>query len=150
LIESNIKFRLYENKIKILKSDDIFALNIKTSYFPGFPTDLQQIYLALLTKAKGVSTIHDQIYPNRFKNCFELNKMGAKIIVKDLTATIYGPNKIKGAVVKATDLRAGASLILAGLMAEGETTIQHPEHIFRGYSDIIEKIRRINGDIRIV
>jgi UDP-N-acetylglucosamine 1-carboxyvinyltransferase len=149
LIESNIKFRILDNKIKVFASKDILPLNLKTGYYPGFPTDLQQIYLALLTQAKGISTVQDSIYKGRFKNCYELNKMGARIVVKENVATIYGPHELKGVEVNATDLRGGASLVLAGLMAEGTTTIMNPEHIFRGYSGIIEKIRKINGNITI-
>jgi UDP-N-acetylglucosamine 1-carboxyvinyltransferase len=149
LIESNVKFKILDNKIKILSSKDILPLNLKTGYYPGFPTDLQQIYLALLTQAKGISKVQDSIYKSRFKNCYELNKMGARIIVDENVATIYGPHHLNGAEVTATDLRGGASLVLAGLMAEGTTTILNPEHIFRGYSGILEKIRKINGNITI-
>jgi UDP-N-acetylglucosamine 1-carboxyvinyltransferase len=150
MIESNIKFRLFENKIRILNSPDLLPIEFKTNYFPGFPTDLQQVFLALLTKAKGISTVQDNIYKNRFKNCFELNKLNARIIVDNNLATIYGARELSGTTVNATDLRGGASLILAGLMAEGETVINHADHVFRGYSGIVEKIQKIKGNIRLL
>lgn len=149
LIEAKVKFRLYPNRIKILPTPYLLPIELKTSYYPGFPTDLQQIFTALLTQARGVSTVTDHIYHKRFNNCYELNKMGAKVVVEDNKALIYGPSLLHGTTVKATDLRGGASLILAGLIAQGETIIENAEHIFRGYSGIIEKIKGINGDIHL-
>ena len=149
LIESKVQFKLYTNKIKILASPNLQPIQIQTSYFPGFPTDLQQLYTTVLTQARGVSTVIDNIYHKRFKNCFELNKLGAKIDISHNKATIYGPTKLTGGVVRATDLRGGVSLIIAGLLAHGETIIEEPEHIFRGYSRIIEKIQKLGGDIRL-
>lgn len=150
MIECKIKFKILENRLKILKSENLAPIQLATHYFPGFPTDLQQIFVALLTKAKGVSSVQDQIYPKRFANCHELMKMGARIILNQNTATIYGPRKLKGAEVKATDLRGGASLILAGLMADGVTLIQDAEHIYRGYSGIVEKLTQLNVKIHLI
>lgn len=147
LIECKVNFKLYTNKIKVLLTPTLMPVDIHTSFFPGFPTDLQQLFTAVLTQARGVSTVTDHIYQKRFKNCYELNKLGAKISVWQNKASIYGPTPLTGGIVKATDLRAGASLIIGGLLAQGETIIENAEHIFRGYSKIVEKIQNINGDI---
>ena len=150
LIECKVNFKLYTNKIKILLSPSLSSIDLHTSFYPGFPTDLQQLFTAVLTQARGVSTITDHIYHKRFKNCDELNKLGAKISVWQNKASVYGPTPLTGGTVKATDLRGGASLIIAGLLAHGETIIEEAEHIFRGYSKIVEKIQNINGDIQTI
>lgn len=149
-IECNVNFKLYDNRIKLLKSDNILPTIVKTSYYPGFPTDLQQVMLTFLTKANGMSIVTDTIYPKRFKNCQELLKLGARINLNGNTANIYGPNRLTGTEVEATDLRGGASLVLAGLTAEGQTTIINPQHIYRGYSQIVKKLQNINGKIRLI
>ncbi|HEY8435875.1 MAG TPA: UDP-N-acetylglucosamine 1-carboxyvinyltransferase [Haloplasmataceae bacterium] len=148
-IESGVRFRIYTNKLKVIASPVIGPIHIETSYFPGFPTDLQQPFTAVLTQARGVSTVIDHIYHKRFKNCIELNRLGAKIDVTHNRATIYGPTPLKGGIVRATDLRGGMSLIIAGLLAHDKTVVEQAEHIFRGYSRVIEKIRGIGGDIRL-
>ena len=126
------------------------AVNIKTYYFPGFATDLQQPFSTFLTQCSGKSKIEETIYENRFMHVEYLNKMGANIITKDRIATISGPTELKGTEVVATDLRAGAALIIAGLIAEGETTIEEVEHILRGYEGIIEKLTNVGASIKLV
>ena len=125
------------------------ATNIKTLHYPGFPTDLQQPFVTLLTSAKGVSHVEETIYENRFMNIPYLNKMGANIQVKDTIATMLGPTKLKGLEVKATDLRAGASLLVASLIAEGGTIITDINHLLRGYEEIVEKLTNVGAKIEI-
>ncbi len=112
----------------------IKAVDIKTLVYPGFPTDLQQPFTSLLTKADGTSIVTDTIYGARFKHIDELRRMNANIKVEGRSAIINGPVQLQGAKVKASDLRAGAALVIAGLMAEGITEVTGLEHIDRGYS----------------
>ncbi len=129
--------------------EKLHAVNIKTYYFPGFATDLQQPFSVFLTQCSGKSKIEETIYENRFMHVEYLNKMGANITTKERVATINGPTKLKGTDVIATDLRAGAALIIAGLIAEGETIIEEVEHILRGYEGIIEKLTNVGANIKI-
>lgn len=126
---------------------DLIHTNIKTMPYPGFPTDLQAPLAALLTQCKGNSTVTETIYAARFKHCEQLNKMGANIIVNCPSSTIVGPTPLHGHDVKATDLRCGAALVIAGLIAQGTTTIHDIYHINRGYEDIISKLQAIGADI---
>ena len=123
---------------------------MKTLVYPGFPTDLQQPFSVLMTQATGTSVITDSIYSARFKQIDELRRMSANGRVDGRTAIITGPAKLEAATVRASDLRAGAALVLAGLIADGETEIQDIFHIERGYSSIIEKLRGLGADIRRV
>ena len=125
-------------------------IEITTQTFPGFATDLQQPITPLLMKADGGSLVQDKIYPERFKHCEQLNKMGGRIVVNDGKAVIYGNGNLKlaGNNVRATDLRCGAGLIIAALMAEGETVIDDAYHIFRGYSNIVEKLSLLGADVQ--
>ena len=128
--------------------------NIKTLVYPGFVTDLQQIITAMLTQAEGTSIVEETIYENRFQNVEYLNKMGANIIIEDskpYCGKLYvkGKTPLKGCEVKATDLRGGASVLVAGLIAEGTTTITNIEHILRGYDKIIQKLTNIGAKITI-
>lgn len=133
----------------IVNSSKLNAISLKTSGYPGFPTDLQQPFVALLTQAKGKSTIVETIYENRFMNIPYLNKMGANIHTENKTAVILGPTKLIGNEVVATDLRAGASLLIAGLVADGETIITEINHLLRGYEEIVEKLTNIGAKIEI-
>lgn len=128
------------------------ATNIKTLVYPGFPTDLQQIMATFLTQCKGKSTIEETIYENRFKNLEFLNNMGAKTSIKKnyQKADIKGITKLKGTNVEATDLRGGASLLVAGLIAEGTTTIDNINYILRGYDKIIEKLTNVGAKIELI
>lgn len=132
------------------KSSDLKPVNIKTYYFPGFVTDLQQVFSTFLTQCNGVSKIEENIYENRFMHVPELNKMGASITANGKEAKIKGKTFLKGQKVKATDLRGGASLVIAGLIAEGTTIITDIEHILRGYDNIIEKLTNVGAKIEII
>ena len=123
--------------------------NIKTAVYPGFATDLQQPFTVLLTKANGKSKVEETIWENRFMHIPYLNKLGADITVKNQTATIMGPTELKGCEVVATDLRAGAAMVAAALLAEGKTTITNAEHILRGYEQIVEKLKAVGAKIVI-
>ena len=123
--------------------------NIKTAVYPGFATDLQQPFTVLLTKANGKSKVEETIWENRFMHIPYLNKLGADITVKNQTATVQGPTELKGCEVVATDLRAGAAMVAAALLAEGKTTITNAEHILRGYEQIAEKLKSVGAKIVI-
>lgn len=123
------------------------AVDIKTQPYPGFATDLQQPLTALLTQASGQSSVEETIYPERFKHCSELNKMGADIDIHSGYAHINGKTKLKGATVSATDLRCGAALVIAALIAEGETEIGNVYHIDRGYDNIDHKLIMLGARI---
>ena len=122
---------------------------VRTQVYPGFPTDLQQPLTPLLMKLEGVSKLEETIYENRFQHVPFLNNMGGKISVEGQTIKIEGPTKLKGCKVRATDLRAGACLVLAALFAEGETVIEEAQHVLRGYEGIVEKLTNIGASIRI-
>lgn len=125
-------------------------INIKTLPYPGFPTDLAQPMTALLTQCWGTSFIEETIYASRMGHVSELNKMNAKIKINGSTTIITGQTKLNGANIKATDLRAGASLILAALDASGKTVLKNAEYILRGYSDIVLKLQGVGADIEII
>ena len=150
LEEMGVKMDVGIDKVTIYKSDNLKAVDITTMPYPGFATDLQQPLSALLTKCEGSSNVNDTIYPERFKHCVELQRMGATIDISLGEATISGPSELYGDDVVATDLRCGASLIIAGLMAQGETRIHEIYHIDRGYAQIDEKLRNLGADIQRV
>ncbi len=125
------------------------STDVKTAVYPGFPTDLQQPFTVLLTQAEGKSKITETIYENRFMHIPYLKKLGADIVLKNQTATLTGPSELKGCEVVATDLRAGAAMVVAGLFASGKTTITNVEHILRGYEQIIEKLTEVGAKISL-
>ncbi len=149
LEDMGVKFKVNNNQITINKSEKLEAINIKTLVYPGFPTDLGQPITALLTQANGVSLFEETIYENRMGHIPYLNKMGAEIKVQKTTSIIIGPRKLKGCEVVATDLRGGACMVIAGLIAEGTTTILDADHILRGYENIVEKLSNIGAKIKI-
>ena len=124
------------------------AVDMETAPYPGFPTDMQAQFMALMSKAQGTSIITETIFENRFMHVAELRRMGADISFKGSTATVRGVRKLKGANVMATDLRASASLVVAALGAEGETTIHRVYHLDRGYEKIEEKLTMLGVDVR--
>ena len=142
----NIKL---ENDILTLKSEGrLKSINkIETSPYPGFPTDLQAQFLALQSISKGTSMIVENLFESRFKHVPELVKMGAKITVKDRTAVVHGVEKLYGADVNATDLRGGVALVLAGLVAEGYTTVNNIKHIDRGYYHLENELSNLGAEI---
>lgn len=137
-----------EESIFIPKSENLNSVDVKTLVYPGFPTDLQQPFSLLMTQANGSSVITDTIYSARFKHIDELIRMNVNARVEGRSAIIYGPTKLESASVRASDLRAGAALVLAGLIAEGETEIHDIYHIERGYSSLVDKLRGLGADIR--
>lgn len=150
LEEIGIEYQIEDDTMIISKCDKLKATNITTQVFPGFPTDLQQPITTLLTQAKGKSIVEETIYENRFKNTYDLNRMGAITNIETLNKLeIKGPRKLVGTKVIATDLRGGASLLIAGLIAEGTTEIENCEYILRGYSHITTKLRSIGAKIEI-
>lgn len=139
-----------KDTVRVIGRDKLKAVNIKTLPYPGFPTDLQQPMTALLTVAEGISIINEDIFEGRFKFTKELVKMGANIRVDETTAVIEGVKNLKGTTVIGTDLRAGAALIVAGLMAEGQTEIKDAYHIYRGYEKIEDKLKKLGAKIEKV
>ncbi|KZE63881.1 UDP-N-acetylglucosamine 1-carboxyvinyltransferase [Fictibacillus phosphorivorans] len=127
--------------------DPLKSVDIKTLVYPGFPTDLQQPFTSLLTSSEGTSIVTDTIYSARFKHIDELRRMGATVKVEGRSAIINGPTKLAGAKVKASDLRAGAALVVAGLMAEGVTEISGLEHIDRGYESLVDKLKGLGAKV---
>ncbi|SFD20093.1 UDP-N-acetylglucosamine 1-carboxyvinyltransferase [Clostridium uliginosum] len=134
--------------IRVSVDKELKSVNIKTTPYPGFPTDIQQPMSTLLSIIPGKSLITESIWENRLKHIDELKKMGANIKVEGRVAIIEGVNKLTGAVVKATDLRAGAAMVIAGLLAEGTTEITSIEHIDRGYPHIENKFKALGADIK--
>ncbi|HJF30664.1 MAG TPA: UDP-N-acetylglucosamine 1-carboxyvinyltransferase [Sporosarcina psychrophila] len=139
-----------EEQIFIPKSRNLQAVDVKTLVYPGFPTDLQQPFSVLLTQAAGPSVITDTVYSARFKQIDELTRMNADARVEGRSAILAGPTPLQAATVRASDLRAGAALVLAGLIADGVTEVQEIQHIERGYGSLIEKLQGIGADIRKV
>lgn len=150
LEEMGVDLELGPDYVIINGKDNLKSTNIKTAVYPGFPTDLQQPFTTLLTKAKGKSKVTETIYENRFNHIKELNKMGAKITIKNQTATIEEHTNLKGTEVTATDLRAGAAMIVAALMAENKTIITNAEHILRGYELIVDKLTSVGAKIKLI
>ena len=147
LEECGCKFNIQANKLEIDAPKRLKATDIKTMPYPGFPTDMQSIFATALTIAKGTSVIVENIFENRYKYTQELIRMGAKITVEGRTAIIKGVRRLYSANVNATDLRGGASLVIAALSAKGESKVDNIEYILRGYDNFENKIKNINGNI---
>ena len=149
LNEAGADLEINEDNVICNKVDSLKKTDIVTYYYPGFPTDLQQPFSVFLTKCEGKSKIEEKIYENRFMHVTYLEKMGANITIKGQKAFVEGPTALKGSEVTATDLRAGAALVIAGLIAKGKTQINEVEHILRGYEGIVEKLTAVGADIKI-
>ena len=147
LLEMGAKVEEGDDSVRVYVDGDLKGVNLKTAPYPGFPTDVQQPMCTLLSTAKGRSIIVETIWENRHKHVDELKKMGATIKVEGRSAIIDGVDRLTGAVVKATDLRAGAAMVIAGLISDGVTEITSIEHIDRGYPHIEEKFRMLGADI---
>ena len=150
LIECGVELEENASSITIKKALKIKPTDIKTLPYPGFPTDMQSVFSVLLSLAKGTSIITETVFENRFMHIDELKRMGANAKIDGKSVVIEGVDSLHGAQVKATDLRAGAALILAGLMAQGKTEIYDVYHIFRGYENIIEKLTGLGADISYI
>ncbi len=148
LKDMNVDVEENENSIRVHSENELINTDVKTLPFPGFPTDMQAQFMSLMAVTKGTGIINETIFENRFMHVGELNRMGADIKVESKSAIIKGVPKLTGTQVKATDLRAGAALILSALVAEGETEISDIYHIERGYCNIEEKIRKLGGKIK--
>jgi UDP-N-acetylglucosamine 1-carboxyvinyltransferase len=146
---SGVDILIKENSIRVLKNSTIKNMNIVADNYPAFPTDLQQIATAALLCANSTSTVKDNIYKNRFTEVNELLKMNANIEKEDNKIIIY-PSTLIGTTVYAQDLRAGFSLIVAAVNANSYTTIENAEVIFRGYEHLIEKLKNININAKII
>ncbi len=147
LVEMGAKVEERDDSVRVYVDGPLKGINIKTAPYPGFPTDVQQPMCTLLSSVPGRSLIVETIWENRHKHADELEKMGAKIKVEGRTAIIDGVETLTGTLVNATDLRAGAALVIAGLMAEGETQITSIEHIDRGYPHIEDKFKKLGANI---
>ena len=150
MIDMGCDLEINDDNIVVNAVDNIIGCDIKTQGYPGFPTDLQQPFVVLLIGAKGKSTVNETIYENRFMNIPYLNKMGANISIDGRILTILGSNHLHGEEVEATDLRAGASLLLAALVAEGHTKIKNAQYILRGYEELISKLTNISAKIELI
>ncbi len=149
LEEMNFQVIQDEDSVTILPTNEIKPVNIVTTEYPGFPTDMQAQFMALATQANGVSTIDERLFENRFMHVSELLRLGADIQVNGNTATINGKaNTLKGSDVMATDLRASSALVLAALVAQGETNIHRIYHLDRGYEDLEGKLTKIGADVK--
>lgn len=138
------------DKVRVIGKNPLKAVSIKTLPYPGFPTDMQAQMMAMMVIAEGRSKVTETVFENRFMHVVELNRMGAQISTEGRSAVIDGPCKLTGCDVRATDLRAGAAMILAGLVAEGTTRIGDLYHIDRGYENIVAKLKKLGADIERV
>ena len=150
LKEAGCEIYEMENSIRVIGPKEIKPIDIKTLPHPGFPTDLQSQFMTLLTLANGTGVVIETVFENRYMHVAELNRMGANIKIEGRSAVVQGVNKLQGSTVAATDLRAGAALILAGLVAEGDTIVGETQHIYRGYVDIDKKLRALGANIEVV
>lgn len=150
LTEAGAKVIEGENSIRVIGPEKIRPIDVKTLPHPGFPTDVQAQFMAMLTVADGTGVVIETVFENRFMHVTEFNRMGANIKIDGRSAVVNGVDSLIGADVTATDLRAGAALILCGLIADGITNINEIYHIQRGYVDIDKKFRALGGDVRIV
>ena len=149
LLEMNVNLKINDDSVEIKESDNIKHCDIVTEIYPGFPTDLQQVLASLMAVGNGESSIKETIWENRFLNLHELAKMGATINIIDDTAYIKGVKELTGTEVNASDLRAGAGLVVAGLLASGTTIINNADFILRGYENIVEKLSKVGADIEL-
>ncbi len=150
LREMGVQVEEYDDCIRVCSEGRLHRCNVKTMPHPGFPTDMQPQIAVLLSVADGTSIVTEGVWDNRFKYIDELKRMGADVSVDGKVAVIQGVDTLKGAPVKATDLRAGAAMIVAGLSAQGTTYIEDTDHIERGYEDVVEKFASLGADIRVV
>ncbi len=149
LMEMGVELEIGADYLIVNKPSKYKPVNVKTLVFPGFATDLQQPFMVLSTQCNGKSIVEETIYENRFMHIPYLNKMGANIEVNGSKAIIKGPTELTGTDVEATDLRAGASMVAAALIAKGKTRISNIEHILRGYENIVEKLSDVGAKIEI-
>ncbi len=150
LKEMGVEVEVGPDYVITSKTENMKPVKLKTLGYPGFATDLQQPITTLLTQCEGISVLEETIYENRFQNVPYLNQMGANIETNNRSIKISGKTKLTGSVVTATDLRAGACLVLAGLLAKGTTEVHNVEHVLRGYENIIEKLTDVGATIELI
>lgn len=150
LIEMNVNVKEYDDAIRVSRMEKLVKANVKTLPYPGFPTDLQPPIVVLLSIAEGTSIVTEGVWDSRFQYVDELKRMGADIKVEGRIAVVEGVKKLSGSPVNATDLRAGAAMVIAGLVADGRTEVHHLKHIDRGYEDFEEKLKILGANIKRV
>jgi UDP-N-acetylglucosamine 1-carboxyvinyltransferase len=148
LEDCGVQVRINGDSVRVMSDSPLRGADVNTEEYPGFPTDMQAQYMALATQAEGTSVITENIFENRFMHAQELVRMGANVRIEGSRAVVRGPTSLSGAAVQASDLRASASLVLAALVADGETIIDRVYHIDRGYERIEEKLRGVGAQIR--
>ena len=148
LEECGVQVRANGDSVRVIGDGPLRGADVNTEEYPGFPTDMQAQYMALATQAEGTSIVTENIFENRFMHAQELVRMGANVKIEGSRAVVRGPTPLSGAAVQASDLRASASLVLAALVADGETIIDRVYHIDRGYERIEEKLRGVGAQIR--
>jgi UDP-N-acetylglucosamine 1-carboxyvinyltransferase len=148
LQQCGVRIEQGKENVRVRSGGTLKAANVSTEEYPGFPTDMQAQFMALATQADGATTVTENIFENRFMHVQELNRMGANITVQGRTATVRGPSKLESAAVMCSDLRASASLVLAALVADGETILDRVYHLDRGYEHFEEKLRNVGAQIR--
>lgn len=150
LEEAGATVEIMLDEITVKCTNSLNGIPVKTMPYPGFPTDTQPQLMAALSLASGTSVIHESVFDSRLLHINEFKKMGAKIELQDSTAIVTGVNKLIGTEVRASNLRAGAALILMGLAAEGSTTVHDLYHVWRGYEGLVEKLRSLGADIKLI
>ena len=150
LTQAGVKVVKYKNAVRVYRRGKLKTVDMTTLPYPAFPTDLQAQMMALMTVAPGISVMTEKIYPDRFMHVSELARMGAKIFIEGATAVVHGVKKLSGAPVMASDLRASAALVLAGLVADGDTEINRVYHLDRGYDRLEQKLSAVGASIRRV
>jgi UDP-N-acetylglucosamine 1-carboxyvinyltransferase len=148
LEQCGVRIDVSKDHIRVRSGGDLKAADMSTEEYPGFPTDMQAQFMAFTTQCEGTSNITENIFENRFMHVQELNRMGANITVQGRTATVRGKTPLQSAAVMCSDLRASASLVLAALIADGETILDRVYHMDRGYERIEEKLRGVGAQIR--
>ncbi|MGH9510362.1 MAG: UDP-N-acetylglucosamine 1-carboxyvinyltransferase, partial [Terriglobales bacterium] len=148
LEEAGVKVKAASDSVRVMAQDSLGASDVATEEYPGFATDLQAQYMALATQAEGTSIVTENIFENRFLHAQEMVRMGANIKIEGSRAIVRGKTPLSAAAVLASDLRASASLVLAGLVADGETIIDRVYHIDRGYERIEEKLRAVGAQMK--
>ena len=149
LKEMGVDIEIGTDYVITSKTENLKPIKVKTQGYPGFATDLQQPLTQLLTRCNGNSVLEETIYENRFQNVPYLNKMGANIEINDRKIIVKGPTLLTGNEVQATDLRAGACLVLAGLAADRKTRVTNVEHVLRGYENLVQKLKDVGADIEL-
>lgn len=149
LEECGCKFEINKNSVVIEAPKKLKGADIKTMPYPGFPTDMQSVFTSMLCVSKGTSVVVENIFENRYKFTNELKRMGAKINLEGKIAIVKGVRKLSGATVEATDLRGGAAVVIAGLVAKGKTKVNNIEYILRGYENLDKKLNKIGANIKL-